>query len=66
MGASTGGNNLMIVTEYLPRGDLEKLLHDSKVQLSLYTRMKMAQDAGNLCSSKNLISNGLFSKKLLE
>jgi serine/threonine protein kinase len=70
MGASTGGKNLMIVTEYLPRGDLEKLLHDPKVQLSLYTRMKMARDAALgmnwlHCSNPMLIHRDLKSSNLL-
>lgn len=36
----------MIVTEYLPRGDLEKMLRDPKIHLSLFLRMKMGRDAG--------------------
>jgi len=35
----------MIVTELLPRGDLERLLRDEKVSLSLFVRMKMAYEA---------------------
>jgi len=45
MGACTEEGNMMIVTELLPKGDLQKLLSDQSVTLSLYTRMKMANDA---------------------
>ena len=45
MGACTIPTKMMIVTELLPRGDLETMLYDPKVQLSLLQRMKMAKDA---------------------
>jgi len=44
MGACTVPGNLMIVTE-LMRGDLESLLVEEQVQLSMLTRMKIAKDA---------------------
>jgi serine/threonine protein kinase len=44
MGASTKGDNLMLVTEFIPRGDLEHVLMDKSVHLSFFTRMKMALD----------------------
>ncbi|ELR21039.1 protein kinase domain containing protein [Acanthamoeba castellanii str. Neff] len=44
MGASTTGDNLMLVTEFLPRGDLEHLLKDKTVELSYFQRIKMATD----------------------
>eukprot|EP00019_Armaparvus_languidus_P006004 CAMPEP_0168607050 /NCGR_PEP_ID=MMETSP0420-20121227/16923_1 /TAXON_ID=498008 /ORGANISM="Pessonella sp." /LENGTH=538 /DNA_ID=CAMNT_0008646807 /DNA_START=56 /DNA_END=1672 /DNA_ORIENTATION=- len=45
MGACTEPGNCMIVTELVPKGDLEKMLHDPAVHLSLTLRMKMARDA---------------------
>ena len=45
MGACTVPGNMMIVTEYMPKGDLESILRNSSVQLSLLTRMRMAKDA---------------------
>ncbi|XP_049848420.1 dual specificity protein kinase shkC-like [Schistocerca gregaria] len=36
---------LMIVTELMPNGTLEKLLLDTRTPLSLHTRLKMAKDA---------------------
>jgi hypothetical protein len=45
MGASTLPSHFFIVSEYMPRGDMEKLLRDKNIQLSLYTRLKMAKDA---------------------
>jgi hypothetical protein len=44
MGACTVPGNLMIVTEFMPRGDLEDMLQKKNVPLSLYTRMRMAKD----------------------
>jgi serine/threonine protein kinase len=43
MGACTQPGNLMIVTE-LMKSDLQHVLHDSNIQLSLLTRMRMAKD----------------------
>ena len=45
MGACFVPNSLMIVTELMPKGNLERLLQDSKISLSLTTRMKMIRDA---------------------
>jgi hypothetical protein len=45
MGACTVPSKMMIVTELLPRGDLETMLYDNKCQLTLLQRMKMAKDA---------------------
>jgi len=45
MGACTIPGNMMIVTELMPRGDLEALLHDRRLSLSLTLRMKMAREA---------------------
>eukprot|EP01104_Vermistella_antarctica_P014036 TRINITY_DN4345_c0_g1_i1.p1 TRINITY_DN4345_c0_g1~~TRINITY_DN4345_c0_g1_i1.p1 ORF type:complete len:583 (+),score=95.87 TRINITY_DN4345_c0_g1_i1:118-1866(+) len=44
MGACTERGHLMIVTE-LMQGDLETMLADEKVNLGLYTRMKMVKGA---------------------
>lgn len=44
MGASTTGDNLMLVTEFMPRGDLDHLLKDKSVELSFFQRIKMATD----------------------
>ncbi|KAJ9549470.1 hypothetical protein OSB04_022013 [Centaurea solstitialis] len=44
MGAVTRPPNLSILTEFLPRGSLYKLLHRPKVQLDEKRRMRMALD----------------------
>ncbi|GMH06954.1 hypothetical protein Nepgr_008794 [Nepenthes gracilis] len=44
MGAVTRPPNLSILTEFLPRGSLYKLLHRSSVQIDEKRRMKMALD----------------------
>ncbi|XP_071730365.1 probable serine/threonine-protein kinase SIS8 isoform X2 [Rutidosis leptorrhynchoides] len=44
MGAVTRPPNLSILTEYLPRGSLFRLLHRSDVQLDERRRMRMALD----------------------
>lgn len=45
MGACTIPGKCMIVTELLPKGDLEKLLRNHSIELSLTLRMQMAVDA---------------------
>eukprot|EP01097_Dermamoeba_algensis_P001374 TRINITY_DN1518_c0_g1_i1.p1 TRINITY_DN1518_c0_g1~~TRINITY_DN1518_c0_g1_i1.p1 ORF type:complete len:568 (+),score=89.75 TRINITY_DN1518_c0_g1_i1:247-1704(+) len=45
MGACTVPGFLRIVTELMPRGDVETMLKDTNVNLSLFMRMKMALDA---------------------
>jgi hypothetical protein len=45
MGACTIPGKCMIVAELLPKGDLEKMLHNAKIELSLSLRMQMALDA---------------------
>jgi serine/threonine protein kinase len=70
MGACTIPGNFFIVSEYLPKGDLEKMLRDPNVQLSLYTRMKMAKDAALgmnwlHCSNPQFIHRDLKSSNLL-
>eukprot|EP01125_Pyxidicula_operculata_P000455 TRINITY_DN10484_c0_g1_i1.p1 TRINITY_DN10484_c0_g1~~TRINITY_DN10484_c0_g1_i1.p1 ORF type:complete len:491 (+),score=105.96 TRINITY_DN10484_c0_g1_i1:110-1582(+) len=45
MGACTQPGNFFIVQEFLPGGDVEKLLHDEKNKISLFKRMQMAKDA---------------------
>ena len=44
MGVITTQDNLAIVTEFLPRGSLFKLLHRSGIQLDLRRRLRMAED----------------------
>lgn len=43
MGACYIPDHMMIVTEFIPRGDLEDMLADEKIKLSFPTRMKMAR-----------------------
>jgi len=45
MGACTIPGHMMIITELMPRGDLETMLHDKKAHLPLVLRMQMARDA---------------------
>ncbi len=45
MGACTIPGHMMIITELMPKGDLEALLHDEKVNIPLVMRMRMARDA---------------------
>lgn len=45
MGACTIPGSMMIVTELMPKGDLETILQDNSIYLSVLTRMKMAKDA---------------------
>ncbi|XP_074376414.1 putative serine/threonine-protein kinase SIS8 isoform X1 [Apium graveolens] len=45
MGAVTHAPNLSIVTEFLPRGSLYRLIHKSNNQLDVRRRMRMALDA---------------------
>jgi hypothetical protein len=70
MGACTIPGNFFIVSEFLPRGDVEKMLRDQNVKLSLYTRMKMAKDAALgmnwlHCSNPIFIHRDLKSSNLL-
>mmetsp|Transcript_18128 Transcript_18128/g.51128 ORF Transcript_18128/g.51128 Transcript_18128/m.51128 type:complete len:540 (+) Transcript_18128:203-1822(+) len=44
MGACTELGSLAIVTELMPKGNLETLLHDMNHKLSLRLRLRMAQD----------------------
>eukprot|EP01113_Clastostelium_recurvatum_P021189 TRINITY_DN2505_c0_g1_i1.p1 TRINITY_DN2505_c0_g1~~TRINITY_DN2505_c0_g1_i1.p1 ORF type:complete len:547 (-),score=139.75 TRINITY_DN2505_c0_g1_i1:184-1824(-) len=45
MGACTIPGKCMIVTELVPKGNLEALLHDEKMHFPLPLRMRMARDA---------------------
>eukprot|EP01087_Luapelamoeba_hula_P012250 TRINITY_DN3403_c2_g1_i1.p1 TRINITY_DN3403_c2_g1~~TRINITY_DN3403_c2_g1_i1.p1 ORF type:complete len:506 (+),score=76.69 TRINITY_DN3403_c2_g1_i1:215-1732(+) len=45
MGACTIPGHMAIITELMPRGDLESMLHDKKHAIPLLTRMQMARDA---------------------
>lgn len=44
MGACVEGDQLMIVTELMPRGSVEDLIHKSKTQLPFKQRMKIGKD----------------------
>jgi len=70
MGACTIPGKCMIVTEHLPRGDVESLLRDKKIELSLITKMRMARDAALgmnwlHCSNPVFIHRDLKSSNLL-
>ena len=45
MGACFEKGSMMIVSELVPRGDLEKMLRDKNLQMSLVLRIKMAIEA---------------------
>eukprot|EP01099_Mayorella_cantabrigiensis_P002547 TRINITY_DN2111_c0_g2_i1.p1 TRINITY_DN2111_c0_g2~~TRINITY_DN2111_c0_g2_i1.p1 ORF type:complete len:526 (+),score=124.20 TRINITY_DN2111_c0_g2_i1:81-1580(+) len=45
MGACTTPGDLAIITEYVAGGNLETIIHNLQIPLTLYTRMKMAKDA---------------------
>ena len=45
MGACFIPEQMMIITEFIPRGDLEDMLADESIKLSFPTRMKMARGA---------------------
>jgi hypothetical protein len=45
MGACTQPGSMCIVTELMPKGDVESMLQDKNSQLTLLQRMKMAKDA---------------------
>lgn len=45
LGACAIPGKSFIVSEYLPNGDLEKMLHNPKIELTMFTRMRMAKDA---------------------
>jgi receptor-interacting serine/threonine-protein kinase 4 len=60
----------MIVTELLPKGDLEAMLHDKKQMLPIVLRMRMARDAALgmnwlHCSNPIFIHRDLKSSNLL-
>lgn len=60
----------MIVTELLPKGDLEAMLHDKKLTLPIVLRMRMARDAALgmnwlHCSNPIFIHRDLKSSNLL-
>lgn len=56
LGACMTPGKCMIVTELMPKGDLESILRDKRINLSLYERMKMARDAVPIPSFQILIS----------
>eukprot|EP01128_Nolandella_sp_AFSM9_P010772 TRINITY_DN7496_c0_g1_i1.p1 TRINITY_DN7496_c0_g1~~TRINITY_DN7496_c0_g1_i1.p1 ORF type:complete len:493 (-),score=71.45 TRINITY_DN7496_c0_g1_i1:286-1764(-) len=70
MGACTKPGNFFIVTEYLEAGDVEKLLRNKSIRISLYRRMQMARDAALgmnwlHCSRPVFIHRDLKSSNLL-
>lgn len=70
MGACTLPGNFFIVSEFMPKGDMERMLRDKNIQFSLYQRMKMAKDAALgmnwlHCSNPMFIHRDLKSSNLL-
>jgi serine/threonine-protein kinase CTR1 len=45
LGACTAGGNLAIITELLPGDDLQKILKNPKLNLSLQQRLNFAKEA---------------------
>eukprot|EP01117_Protostelium_nocturnum_P003488 TRINITY_DN1454_c0_g1_i1.p1 TRINITY_DN1454_c0_g1~~TRINITY_DN1454_c0_g1_i1.p1 ORF type:complete len:539 (+),score=132.21 TRINITY_DN1454_c0_g1_i1:174-1790(+) len=70
MGACLVPGKCMMITELLPKGDLETMLHDPKITIGIVTRMKMARDAALgmnwlHCSNPVFIHRDLKSSNLL-
>eukprot|EP01126_Amoeba_proteus_P021429 TRINITY_DN2176_c0_g2_i6.p1 TRINITY_DN2176_c0_g2~~TRINITY_DN2176_c0_g2_i6.p1 ORF type:complete len:495 (-),score=91.27 TRINITY_DN2176_c0_g2_i6:146-1630(-) len=70
MGACTQAGDFFIVQEYMPRGDVEKLLRNQQIQISLCRRMNMAKDAALgmnwlHCNNPTFIHRDLKSSNLL-
>eukprot|EP01100_Stratorugosa_tubuloviscum_P013771 TRINITY_DN708_c0_g3_i1.p1 TRINITY_DN708_c0_g3~~TRINITY_DN708_c0_g3_i1.p1 ORF type:complete len:542 (+),score=245.95 TRINITY_DN708_c0_g3_i1:107-1732(+) len=70
MGACTISGQMSIVTEILPKGNLDQVLHDPKMKLSLFFRLKMAKDAALginwlHCSNPQIIHRDLKPSNLL-
>lgn len=70
MGASTKPPHMAIVTELMPKGNLQQILHDPNLHLSLYMRIKMAKDAALginwlHCSNPQIIHRDLKPSNLL-
>uniref|UniRef100_A0A6B2L2R1 non-specific serine/threonine protein kinase n=1 Tax=Arcella intermedia TaxID=1963864 RepID=A0A6B2L2R1_9EUKA len=70
MGACTQPGRFFIVQEYMPGGDVEKLLRNPHVSMTLYRRMQMAYDAALgvnwlHCSNPAFIHRDLKSSNLL-
>eukprot|EP01130_Rhizamoeba_saxonica_P010932 TRINITY_DN4517_c0_g1_i1.p1 TRINITY_DN4517_c0_g1~~TRINITY_DN4517_c0_g1_i1.p1 ORF type:complete len:513 (+),score=130.33 TRINITY_DN4517_c0_g1_i1:19-1557(+) len=70
MGACTEAGNLMIVTEFLPRGDLHGIIHNPKITLSLLDKLQMTRDVAQgmnwlHCSNPPIIHRDLKPTNLL-
>jgi len=70
MGACTQPGTFFIVQEFMPGGDVEKLLRNPENNISLYRRMQMAKDAALgvnwlHCSNPAFIHRDLKSSNLL-
>mmetsp|Transcript_16243 Transcript_16243/g.45845 ORF Transcript_16243/g.45845 Transcript_16243/m.45845 type:complete len:598 (+) Transcript_16243:252-2045(+) len=70
MGACTVPGHMAIVTELMPKGNLESLLRDHKLQLSIVKRLSMAKDAALgmtwlHCSRPPIVHRDLKASNLL-
>jgi len=70
MGAAIKPPHMAIVTELCPKGNLQQVLHDKKLNLSLYMRIRMARDAALginwlHCSNPQIIHRDLKPSNLL-
>jgi hypothetical protein len=62
MGACVEGDQLMIVTELMPRGSVEDLIHKNKAQLPFKQRMKVTHPPFH--NHLIIINNNNFNRKI--